>query len=205
MFKYIKKNMAVTALAATLSIAVVVPAHAHKVLADAYASGDMIEGEVGFSNGDMAKNVRIEIVDVDGNLLGEAKTDEDGIFFFKPTQMVEHVFRADLGAGHVAEFSVAVEDLPEINGQTVPVTATSSSVTQTLTESSGQAALAAQVSSADLRNIRQEMKLLRKEIAAYKEKNDFQTILGGLGYIFGLCGLYLFFLARKEKKNMTKG
>lgn len=33
---------------------------AHKVIASVYASGDVIEGEIGFSNGDMAPNELVE-------------------------------------------------------------------------------------------------------------------------------------------------
>ena len=48
--------------------------------------------------------------------------------------------------------------------------------------------------------VRREVKPLRKEIAAYKEKNDFQTILGGIGYILGLTGIGFYFAARRQTK-----
>lgn len=202
MLKYIKKNLAVATLASILSMSLVAPVYAHKVVADAYASDDVIEGEVGFSNGDMAVGILVEVFDPAGNKLGEVTTDEEGFFLFKPTQVIEHVFRANLGAGHVAEFKVAVEDLPVIDGAAAPVTTT---VSEVASETQQMTASVSQVSSADLRGIKQELKLMRKEIAAYKEKNDFQNILGGLGYIIGLCGLYVFFLARREKKQAAKG
>jgi nickel transport protein len=46
--------------------------------------------------------------------------------------------------------------------------------------------------------VRNEVRPLRREIAAYREHNDFQTILGGLGYIFGLFGLGFYIAARRK-------
>ena len=46
--------------------------------------------------------------------------------------------------------------------------------------------------------VRDEIRPLRREIAAYKEKNDLQTILGGLGYILGLFGLGFYIAARRK-------
>ena len=46
--------------------------------------------------------------------------------------------------------------------------------------------------------VRDEMRPLRREIAAYREHNDFQTILGGIGYIVGLFGLGFYLAARRR-------
>lgn len=46
--------------------------------------------------------------------------------------------------------------------------------------------------------VRDEMRPLRREIAAYREHNDFQTILGGIGYIVGLFGLGFYVAARRK-------
>jgi nickel transport protein len=48
--------------------------------------------------------------------------------------------------------------------------------------------------------VRREIKPLRKELTAYKEKNDMQSILGGLGYICGIFGLAFFLYARRGAK-----
>ncbi len=51
------------------------------------------------------------------------------------------------------------------------------------------------------RIVRDETRPLRHEIAAYKEKNDLQTILGGLGYIVGLFGVGFYIAARRKLRD----
>ena len=46
--------------------------------------------------------------------------------------------------------------------------------------------------------VRDELRPLRREIAAYREKNDLQTILGGIGYIVGIFGLGFYVAARRR-------
>ncbi|MBB4313314.1 cobalt ABC transporter permease [Roseospira marina] len=167
------------------------PALAHKVVAAAYPAGDMIEGEVGFSNGDMAADAVVEVFDENGTKMGEARTDADGFFTYTPTQTVTHVFRADLGAGHVAQFTLDAADMPApASGGAAPSADTSGGATTGLPP----AELTALIATA----VRDEMRPLRREISAYKEKNDLQTILGGIGYIVGLFGLAFFLMARRR-------
>ena len=180
------------------------PAHAHKVIMAVFTSGDVIEGELGFSNGDMSVDQLIEVFDESENKLGETKTDQDGFFTFKPTQAITYIFRADLGAGHVAETSMSAEEVADLSGMeqavgAMPQSARAPAPTQAATTAQtipvNQAALA--------KMIRDELRPLRREIAAYKEKNDLQTILGGIGYIAGLFGFGMYMAARKKLKETS--
>jgi len=189
-------------LAALLAVSFIPgQAQAHKVIASVYSSGDVIEGEIGFSNGDVADDATVEVFDGDGNKIGEVQTDEDGFFTYKPTQRTVHVFRADLGAGHVANARMEVEDLP-ILGDTAPAeteTATAAAAaapqsSQPVDFSEAQREMLAEL-------IHHEVNPLRREIAAYKEKNDFQTILGGIGYILGLFGLAFYIAAKRASRK----
>lgn len=183
-------------------------AWAHKVVAGAYASGDRVEGEIGFSDGEMAKNVLVEVFTEDGKKLGEAHTNDDGVFVFTPTQSVAHVFRADLGAGHVAEVRLAVNELPAgLAAKGGPANAdggagkpaASANTTTTDARSADAVALTAAQRDIVAEAVRNEMRPLRREIIAMKEKNDLQSILGGIGYIVGLFGLWFFLAARRQK------
>ena len=223
-----KFTLAFVASAFILGATVSSPVYAHKVVVSAYAEDTFIEGEIGFSGGEMAADIVVEVFDENGEKLGETKTDEEGIFQFTPTKAVAHIFKANLGAGHIAEYRLEAEDLPESvgvasNESAADAKETSASVpsetaapsetgTETVAPTIDQAQLQQLVSSsvsAELaklkpviaKAVRNETKPLRKEIAAYKEKNDMQSILGGIGYIFGLFGIGFYLVARRERSK----
>lgn len=179
-----------------------ISAHAHKVVASAWTDGADIEGEVGFSNGDMALNgTLIEVFNKEGNKIGETKILEDGLFRFTPRQAISHRFFANLGAGHVANVTLETDELPDHiktqvpskNPQAAPLPAS------TAQPSLSDSAIARLVAKA----VRKEVQPLRKEIASYKEKNDLQSILGGIGYIFGLTGLVFYIAARRKESQKS--
>ncbi|MGP6085425.1 cobalt ABC transporter permease [Antarctobacter jejuensis] len=174
-----------------------VPALAHKVIAAVFPSGSAIEGEIGLSNGEMAPDLPVQVYGPDGTLLGETVTDAEGFFTFTPSDPVAHSFRANLGAGHVADVTMSAEDVARILGvapaapviaQPAPTVPTGPGLTDT-----DRSEIA--------RIMRDELRPLRREIAAYREKNDLQTILGGMGYIFGLFGLGFYLAARRRLKD----
>ncbi|WP_299444588.1 cobalt ABC transporter permease [uncultured Rhodospira sp.] len=178
------------------------PALAHKVIAGAYPAGAVIEGEVGFSNGDMATDTLVEVFDEAGAKMGETRTDADGFFTYAPTRQVMHVFKADLGAGHVATFTLDVADVPAVAGAAAPesgaVPDPAASSTVATPETAAPAAMPADLTAQIAEAVRDEVRPLRREISAYKEKHDLQTVLGGIGYILGLFGLAFFLLARRR-------
>lgn len=173
------------------------PAWAHKVIASTYVVGGSIEGEIGFSNGDMSADTLVTVTTPDGRSLGEATTDADGFFSYTPTEAVDHVFHANLGAGHVAQVTVAAADLPGTLGggpQAQEKTAAPAEPAANLTP--GVREMIAEA-------VREEVRPLRRELAAYREKNDLQSILGGLGYIVGLFGVAFYLLGRQRLKRAT--
>lgn len=200
-----KKALATLLLALALAGGRALPALAHKVVAGAYVAGDHIEGEIGFSDGSMAKNIDVEVLAEDGSTLGMVRTGEDGTFTFTPSRKVTHIFRADLGGGHVADFRVEASDLP---GGATPAAAG-----QPGPAAAGREVMAASAGapvgitdaqrSALTEAVRNEVRPLRREIIALKEKNDLQSVLGGIGYIVGLFGLWFFLAARRQ--NAKKG
>lgn len=177
------------------------PAWAHKVVLGVWPDGADIEGEVGFSNGDLAEpGTRIEVLGPDGEPIGETRVTEDGLFRFTPTRAVPHRFRANLGAGHVAEVALPLDEMPEI--------ATSGEAESEL-EPAPAVAVAASGAGLDapaLKDmiataVRREVKPLRRELAALKEKLSIQQVLGGLGYIAGITGVLFFVYARRERRG----
>ncbi|WP_418594800.1 cobalt ABC transporter permease [Ponticoccus sp. (in: a-proteobacteria)] len=186
-------------LALTLALcALPLPALAHKVIASVFPSGDAIEGEIGFSNGTMAVGETVTVFGPDGAELGTAVTDADGFFVFTPAQPVAHRFHANLGAGHVADVTMPAEEVAAILGQEPLSPRTPEAAAEP--PASG-AALSDQQRATLAGIVRDEMRPLRREIAAYREKNDLQSILGGMGYIAGLFGLGFYLAARRKLKE----
>ena len=183
-----------------LALAAPVPALAHNIISSVFPSGSDIEGEIGFSSGDMATDLLVEVFDEAGNKLGETVTDADGFFVYTPTQPVTHIFRGDLGAGHVAEVIMTAADVAALMGQDAAVSTSAASATAPAS-TAGLSGLSDQARAELATMIRTELRPLRQEISAYKNKNNLQTILGGLGYIAGLFGLGFYIAVRRKMEG----
>jgi len=184
------------------------PALAHKVIIDVYTDDTTVEGEIGFSNGDMAADTVVDVFDGEGKRLGVTKTNTDGVFFYKPTKAVTHEFRANMGAGHIATYVLEKEDLPSalLEGTDSKKASDSSEQQETTVKTMASEPSAVDVDNADLksmisREVSHAIRPLQKELAAYKEKNDLQSILGGIGYILGLFGVASYMLSRRRDKK----
>lgn len=186
-------------MALALSTSMSVPVFAHNVVGGVYAIGNTIEGEVGFSNGDMAKaGLVVHVRDAAGNVIGESVIEDEGMFVFDATKRIDHYFHADLSAGHVLELVLPADELPAtLPGGSVLVTKTDAATTTAPMDGVDQAALEQMIEKA----VAKQVKPLRKELAAYKEKASLQDVLGGIGYIFGLVGLGIWLRQRKQEKN----
>ncbi|OMH33564.1 hypothetical protein [Motiliproteus sp. MSK22-1] len=177
---------------------------AHNVVGGVYALGSLIEGEAGFSNGDMAKpGTAVKILDSNGALIAETSTDEEGIFSYQATRRIDHHFLLDLSSGHVLKLVLPADELPEnLSSEAKSVAQTAvPSVDKTLSGSD------ARIDSEKLQQmiekaVAKQVKPLRKELSAYKEKASLQDVLGGLGYIFGLCGIGIWIRQRKQEQDL---
>ncbi|NOD76971.1 MULTISPECIES: cobalt ABC transporter permease [unclassified Ruegeria] len=174
------------------------PALAHKVITGVFPAGDAIEGELGFSNGDMAENQEVVVYGPDGAELGRTVTNTDGFFLYTPTEPVAHTFKADLGAGHLAEVTMPAEEVAEILGVDAELVKPATQVENANDAATTVASLTDEERAAIAQAVRDETRPLRREIAAYREHNDLQTVLGGIGYIIGLFGIGFYVAARRK-------
>lgn len=176
---------------------------AHNVVGGVYVSGADIEGEAGFSNGAMAKaGTLVKVFDQSGIPLGEVVTDDEGFFIFRAKKRITHVFEINMGAGHTLKMQLPAEELPDsLSGGTAAMTAKSAQSTGASTS----LALGNQITALMLEKaIAKQIKPLRKEIQALKEKSGFRDMIGGIGYIFGLLGLVVFMRERFLKANNSQ-
>lgn len=190
------------------SILIIAPVQAHNVIAGAYVEGMTVEGEIAFSDGGFAQaGVLVEVLDSAGNKLGETHTEEEGLFSFVADTAVQHTFKADLGAGHIANIVVEAD---EFSPDTKTAAKANNAASKASTGQQAQAVISSPANtltglSADelesiiRRAVAQQVKPLQKELRAYKEKVMLRDIAGGLGFIFGLFGVAAWVAARKSK------
>ncbi|MFP4494722.1 MAG: hypothetical protein ACLFN3_02270 [Halochromatium sp.] len=183
-------------------------ADAHKVIISAWPLANDIEGEVGFSNGQMAApGTRIEVLGPDGESLGETEVGDDGLFRFTPSATVPHTLRADLGAGHVAETTLPVDELPasaSASNGTASAEPTARADDSTPREQDTSAAIAIErdaLAALVAHAVQQEIRPLRRELIRLRETQRLHEIIGGLGYIAGLFGLLFFVYARHGRRE----
>jgi len=178
------------------------PAYAHNVIGGVYAVGNTIEGEIGFSNGDMAKaGTRVEVRDAAGAELGVVIIDDEGFFSFDATRRIDHHFYADLSSGHVIDLMLPAAELPASLPGGEAQAAVSKPVKSTASTTSN-AELQAMIEQAVARQVQP----LRREVAAYKEKAGLRDLIGGVGYIVGLVGFGIWWRQRqlaKTDKDLT--
>jgi nickel transport protein len=187
-----------------LALAAPLPALAHNVISSVFPSGTDIEGEVGFSNGEMASDLTIEVFDEAGNKLGETVTDADGFFIYTPTQPITHIFKGDLGAGHVAEITMPAAEVAELMGQDAAESSAAASVltgAPAAVTTPAAAGLTDETRAEFAKMLRTELRPIRQELTALKSETNFQSVLGGIGYIVGLFGLGFYIAARRKMEG----
>lgn len=188
-------------LAAALSS----PASAHNIVIAVWPAGDVIEGEIGFSSGELARpGTQVRVLGPDGEELGTTRVGEDGLFRFEPSTPVPHRFVADLGQGHVAETTLAVDELPATvtasaggarEAQAAPATATAAGAA---TAAAGAAIDAERLETLVAAAVQRELAPLKRQLAAREQEADLQGLIGGIGYICGIFGLLFFVYARRR-------
>jgi nickel transport protein len=162
---------------------------AHGVHLDAYVVGNKIIAEASFSDGAAIKNSGINIYDEHGNLLNTSQTDENGRAEFNIPVLEDLKLILNDNLGHQAQYIVKRSKLPAEFQSSNP-------------ESKMEAANA--VSEEQLRIIVSEE--LDKKLAPINHDLDqlsnsgpgMTEIIGGIGYIFGLMGLYFYFKKREN-------
>lgn len=177
------------------------PAMAHKVNLFAYAEGDEVYVEGYFVDGKKAQNSKIEVYSPAGELLLEGITDEQGQYRFPVPQRTDLKIVVNAGMGHKSEFLLSAAEL----GGAAPASpardeADADAAVAAVAAPAGagdQAALEAVVREA----VNEAIKPLVRSLAESQQKASFTGIVGGVGYILGLLGLFAWFKARQISRT----
>lgn len=178
-------------LAAAWLLTLSLPAHAHLLKVFSYVEGGNLHGNVYFSGGEPARAASIKIRNASGDLLESLVANEKGEFVTEVTATTALLVIADSGDGHRAEWTVSRD---EIN----PVTYASKN-TSTKTTAAGDPQLLALVEQAVARQIGP----LRRELQASQQRARLSDIVGGIGLIFGIAGVVLWWRSRSAAANNT--
>lgn len=204
--------LSASTLLAVLMVIIYSPAYGHKVRTFAYESGGEIITETVFSSGRPAINTTIKVMTKAGELVLTGKTDAEGIFSFTiPQQAREQQLDlniiADVGEGHQGSWQLNAADyLPraaEKTGQTTVSTASTSPPIEEVPDRTLQ--YEADCSELEKRLetlIVRELSPIKRQLAEqHTEKTSLRDILSGLGYIFGLAGIILYYQSRKTRSQ----
>ena len=174
---------------------------AHKVYLFAWVEGDTVYTESYFRGKKKVRGGLIKVLDPSGKELLEGKTNENGEFSFKIPQKTDLRIILDATMGHRAEFNLKTDEIPEIAVRTD--LATQNKESQVPFHPDVQVDME-QIRIVMEKAIDERMKpVLRKLARLQEEKGPGLTdIIGGIGYIFGLMGLILYFKSRKKGADL---
>ena len=177
----------VTALVAFACLAL--PAEAHRLKLFAQVTGETIAGYGFYIGGGRPEGADLVVATPDGKEVGRLKTGADGGFSFTPPTPGRYELTLTGGDGHLVSIDVSTDGTPTV-GQEVKAP---SSATTTL-PADLDALIAQAVDAAVARQIRP----LLEAYDAADGRVRFNDLIGGLGWIAGLAGLWAWFRSRRS-------
>ncbi|GAH62210.1 unnamed protein product [marine sediment metagenome] len=176
---------------------------AHKVNIFAYAEGDTVYTESYFPDGTKVKDGVVQVYDSQGTKLLEGKTNENGEFNFKSPKKDDLKIVLLASMGHKNTYALSADELPDIAAAEKPQ------------KPEPKESRVKEVAEVDLDQIKriidtsldEKLKpIMRQLTKAQQREVSFTEVIGGIGYIFGIMGIILYFLSKKgkvEKKNAS--
>jgi nickel transport protein len=184
----------------TMFIIIVFPAMAlaHRVSVFAYQEGNKITVEGFFSDGNPTKHAKVEAFDKNGKKCFSGQANEKGTLSFEAPKVdtLKIVLRASMGHRAETVFHLKNASAPAAAATTkeeksaVPVAGVSTAVSG-ITENQLKTIVHEEVA----RAIQPVMRTLARQQA---EKISFSDIIGGIGWIMGLMGIWMMLKARKK-------
>lgn len=190
-------------LSAMLSSAV----HAHKVNMFAYQEAGQVFVEGYFADGRKAQKSDVVVYDEQGELLLNGKTDDEGMFVFIPAQKGALRITLDAGLGHKTEYELSADEWEEPNNS-IPAVSTSavSEPVQAVISNKAEMTTHSAIVGLDEKALQTMIKKavhdantpLIRSLEEAQQKASLSDIIGGIGFIFGIFGVVLYFKARKQ-------
>ena len=193
------------------------PAWAHKVTIFAWVDGDVVHTQSKFSGGKAVKNSEVVVYDEQGAILLRGKTDESGAFSFEIPKKTALKVALEASMGHFAEWIIPLNEIvggdTDMPGEDAGIQeAGDADPHNERIMVSGNEETSRRVETLDTGLSKEEIQeiidasLDRKltplilELAEAKAQGPgIKEVLAGIGYIFGLVGVALYFSNRRKK------
>jgi len=195
---------------------------AHRVTVFAWVEGNTVYGEGKFSGGRKAQGAEVIVYDSGGKQLLRTHSDENGGFSFPIPQKTGLKIELLAGMGHKGEWTLTAEevgaDAADTGTAAQPAAVPSESPKAASADSSAapesenhqtrsatadmpdKAQLQEMIQKSVEKSLDEKLKPLIRMLADAQQKGPgFNEIAGGIGYIFGLMGVILYFKSRKQK------
>lgn len=189
---------------------------AHKVMIFAWVEGDTVYTQSKFGGGRKAVNSPVLVFDGEGNQLLEGKTDENGEFFFKVPKKTDLKVVLKASMGHLAEWRIPAKeileaDIPGSNPSEIMPEGPAEKKPSVTINNSDKEPSDGQTINLDTQEVHKllDASLDKKLAPIIKMLADSQDqgprvteVIGGIGYIFGLTGVALYFANRRKRNNI---
>lgn len=192
----IKIYLTILLLVSLLMISVNPPALAHKVMIFAWVEGDTVFTESKFSGGKKVMNAQVLVFDKGGEQLLEGKTDNKGKFSFKVPKLTDLRIVLNAAMGHKAEWTMPESEIRESCGD--PGSKKTDEPSQAIAVGLSKEEVKKLVEESLDRKLRPIIKMITK---SQSKGPSVTEIIGGIGYIFGLMGLVIYFRNRRKKMD----
>jgi len=191
-------TLVILALGIIASLTLASQVWAHKVNVFAWVEGETVFVEGYYPGGKKAQKSLVEVYNSTGAKLLEGRTNQKGEFSFKIPAREDLRIVLTAGMGHKNDFTITAGDLggsEPSSDESLPKTREKVAAPSSTTVDMGQ--LKQTIDQALDRKLEPLIKLIRN---TRKEGPGVTEIIGGIGYIFGLFGLVMYFKSKKERK-----
>jgi nickel transport protein len=173
-----------------------VPAWAHRVTIFAWVEGDTVYTQSKFSGGRKAKGATVVVYDKEGNQLLDGRTDEKGQFSFKVPQKTEVKVALKASMGHLAEWTIPAEEIMGA-AASLPDDNTTGELRGPIAVGLSHQQVRAIIDESLDRKLAPITNMLANSLDRGPRVSE---IISGVGYIFGLVGVALYFTTRRKGK-----
>ena len=177
---------------------------AHKVNVFAWVEGDTVFVEGYFPGGKKSQDSLVEVFNPAGTKLLEGRTNKKGEFSFKIPERTDLTIVLTASMGHKNDFTLSASDLggPGLLPSSEPAKKHVHSVGESVPLSNDIHQLETIIDEALDRKLAPVLKLIRD---TRKEGPTISEIVGGIGYIFGIFGIFMYFKSRNRKRRQEAG